>query len=59
MTLYRIENITLKPINLLARNHDDAVRIADKFDAQLAITLAGKRELSRTKLLQDHGKISQ
>jgi hypothetical protein len=27
MTLYRIENIALKPINLLARDHDDAVSI--------------------------------
>ena len=25
MTLYRIENITLKPVILIARNHDDAV----------------------------------
>ena len=29
MTLYRIENITLKPVILIARNHDDAVSMFD------------------------------
>ena len=38
---------------------EHTLAIAEKFDAQLAITLAGKRELLRTELLQDRSKISQ